>query len=66
LRDYSVVKADQSGKGAYIYSYQENDKRDIFKVGTTDIVVQGNNEGPMIFGKSTNTSKEEDTAAHRD
>jgi hypothetical protein len=26
-------------------------------MGTTDVVVQQNNEGPMIFGESANTNK---------
>jgi hypothetical protein len=34
-------------------------KGDIIKIGTTDVVIQGNNEGQMIFGKSANTGKEE-------
>jgi hypothetical protein len=38
-------------------------KGDIIKIGITDVVIQGNNEGPMIFGKSTKTGKEEDTRA---
>jgi hypothetical protein len=33
---------------------------DIIKIGTID-VVQGNNEGPMMFGKSTKTNEEKDT-----
>jgi hypothetical protein len=36
-------------------------KRDIIKIGTTDVVIQGNNEGLMIFGKSASTSEEGDT-----
>jgi hypothetical protein len=36
-------------------------KEDIIKIGTKDVVVQGNNEGPMIFGKLANADKEEDT-----
>jgi hypothetical protein len=36
---------------------------DIIKIGTTDVIIQGNNEGPMIFGKSTKTGKEKDTGA---
>jgi hypothetical protein len=38
-------------------------KSDIIKIGTTDVVIQGNNEGTMIFGKSASTSKEGDTTA---
>jgi hypothetical protein len=30
---------------------------DIIKIGTTGVVVQQNNEGPMIFGESANTNK---------
>jgi hypothetical protein len=26
--------------------------KDVIKIGTTDIIIQGNNEGPMIFGES--------------
>jgi hypothetical protein len=32
-------------------------KKDIIKIGTTDVVIQENNEGPMIFGESANTNK---------
>jgi hypothetical protein len=38
-------------------------KRDIIKIGTTDVNIQGNNEEPMFFGKSASTSKEGDTTA---
>jgi hypothetical protein len=38
-------------------------KRDIIKIGIGDVVIQRNNEGPMIFGKSASTSKEGDTTA---
>jgi hypothetical protein len=37
-------------------------KKDIIKVGTADVVIQEDNKGPMIFGESANTTKEEDTA----
>ena len=37
-------------------------KRDIIKIGTTD-VIQGNDEELMIFGKLSSTSKEGDTTA---
>jgi hypothetical protein len=36
-------------------------KKDIIKIGTTDVVVQENNEGPIIFGELANTNKKEDT-----
>jgi hypothetical protein len=36
-------------------------KKDIIKIGTADVIIQEDNEGPMIFGKSTNTTKKEDT-----
>jgi hypothetical protein len=32
-------------------------KKDIIKIGTTDIVIQKESEGPMIFGESANTTK---------
>jgi CO dehydrogenase/acetyl-CoA synthase epsilon subunit len=31
---------------------------DIIKIGTTDVVIQGNNEGIMIFGKSAKLDEE--------
>jgi hypothetical protein len=41
-------------------------KGDIIKIGTTDVVIQGNNEGHMIFDKSANTGEEEDMAASKE
>jgi hypothetical protein len=32
--------------------------RDIIKIGTTDVIVQANNEGSMIFDKSANENEE--------
>ncbi len=40
---------------------QKTTKGDIIKIGTTDVVIQGDNKGPMIFGESANTT-EKDTA----
>jgi hypothetical protein len=40
-------------------------KGGIIKIGTTDVVILGNEKGPMIFGKSANTSQKEDTAASK-
>jgi hypothetical protein len=37
-------------------------KKDIIKIGTADIIIQEDNEGPMIFGESANTTKKQDTA----
>jgi hypothetical protein len=34
-------------------------------MGTTDVFIQENNEGPMIFGKSANTGKEKDIATSK-
>jgi hypothetical protein len=65
LPDYSAIKANQSDRGAYIHNTKRTTKGDIIKIGTPDVVIQGNNEGPMIFGKSVNTGKEEDTAANK-
>jgi hypothetical protein len=36
-------------------------KKDIIKIGTTDVVIQKESEGPMIFGETANTNKTEDT-----
>jgi hypothetical protein len=36
---------------------QRTTKKDIIKIGTTDVVIQGDNKGPMIFGESANTTK---------
>jgi hypothetical protein len=65
LSGHSAAKADQSGRGAYTCSRQEDDKRDIIKISTTDVVIQGNNEGPMIFGKSVDIGEEEDMSASK-
>jgi hypothetical protein len=32
-------------------------KKDIIKIGTADVIIQEDNEGPMIFGESANTTK---------
>jgi hypothetical protein len=40
-------------------------KGDAIKIGTTDVVVQQNNEGPMIFGELANTNKKEDMAVNK-
>jgi hypothetical protein len=49
LPDYSAAKADQSGRGHISKAAKRTTKRDIIKIGTTDVVIQGNDEGPMIF-----------------
>jgi hypothetical protein len=40
-------------------------KKDIIKIGTTDVVIQKESEGPIIFGESANTNKTEDTTAFK-
>jgi hypothetical protein len=40
---------------------QRTTKKDIIKIGTADVVIQGDNKGPMIFGESANTTNKEDT-----
>ena len=40
---------------------QKTTKKDIIKIGTADVVMQGDNKGPMIFDESANTT-EKDTA----
>jgi hypothetical protein len=37
-------------------------KKDIIKIDTTDVIIQEDSEGPMIWGESANTTKKEDTA----
>jgi hypothetical protein len=64
LPDYSAAKANQSGRGHISTSTKRSTKGDIIKIGTTDIFIQGNNEGPMVFGKSANIGKKEDTTAN--
>jgi hypothetical protein len=40
-------------------------KKDIIKIGTTDVVIQKESEGSMIFGESANTNKTEDTTVFK-
>jgi hypothetical protein len=63
LPDYSAAKADQSNRGHTPTTTERTTKKDIIKIGTTDVVIQENNEGPMIFGESANINKKEDTSA---
>jgi hypothetical protein len=49
--------------GIYLQQLKERQKKDIIKIGTSDVVIQEDNEGPMIFGESANTNKTEDTTA---
>jgi hypothetical protein len=60
LPEYSASKADQSGRGAYTCIDRKN-KKDIIKIGSADIIIQEDNEGPVIVGESANTTKKEDT-----
>jgi hypothetical protein len=46
-------------------AYNRTTKGDILKIGTTNVVIQENNEGPMIFGESANTRKKEDMAVNK-
>jgi hypothetical protein len=62
LSNYSVAKADQSGRGHIPTATVRTTKKDI-KIGTLDVIIQENNEGPMIFGESANTNKKEGTTA---
>jgi hypothetical protein len=57
LSDHSTAKADQSGRGHIATTSNRTTKGDVIKIGTTDAVVQENNEGPMVFGESAMTSK---------
>jgi hypothetical protein len=62
LPDYSASKADQSGRGHMPAATERTTKKDIIKIGTTDVVIQKESEVPRVFGESANTTKKEDTA----
>jgi hypothetical protein len=61
LPDHLAAKADQSSRGHISIATKRTIRNDIIKIGTTYVVVQKDNEGPMIFVESANTSKREDT-----
>jgi hypothetical protein len=59
--DYSATKTAQSDRrqGEKIStSAKRMTSGDIIKIGTTNVVIQGNNEGLMIFGKSAKIDEE--------
>jgi hypothetical protein len=62
LPEYSASKTDQSGRGHIPATIERTTKKDIIKIGTADVIIQEDNEGPMIFGESANIAKKEDTA----
>jgi hypothetical protein len=49
---------NQAG-GHMLVTTQRTTKKDIIKIGTADVVIQGDNKGPMIFGESANTTKKD-------
>jgi hypothetical protein len=65
LSDHSAAKADQSDRGHISTTSNRTTKGDVIKIGTSDVVIQENNEGPMIFGESADTSKKEDTTINK-
>jgi hypothetical protein len=65
LLDHSDAKADESGRGHISTVAKRTTKGGIIKIGTSYVVIQGNNEGLMIFGKPTNIGKEEDTTVSK-
>jgi hypothetical protein len=65
LTDHSAAKADQSDKGHISTASKRTIEGDDIKIGTSDVVVKRNNEGPMIFGESANTSKKVDTTTSK-
>jgi hypothetical protein len=65
LPDYSAARADQSNRGHIPTTTKWTTKGDIIKIGTTDVVIQENNEGSIFFGKSANTCKKEDTTTSK-
>jgi hypothetical protein len=60
LPECSASKADQSGRGHIPAAIERTTKKDIIKIGTVDVIIQEDSEGPMIFGESANTTKKED------
>jgi hypothetical protein len=38
---------------------QKTTKKKIIKIGNADVVIQEDNKGPIIFGKSANTTKKD-------
>jgi hypothetical protein len=52
--------------GGYIATASNSTiKGDVIELGTTDVIVQQKNKGLMIFGKSANTNKKEDTSVNK-
>jgi hypothetical protein len=52
--------------GGYIATASNSTiKGDVIEIGITDVIVQQNNKGSMIFGKSANTNKKEDTTVNK-
>jgi hypothetical protein len=62
LPEYSASKANQSAGGHIPAVTERTTKKDIIKIGTADVIIQEDNEGPMIFGESANITKKEDMA----
>jgi hypothetical protein len=65
LPDHSAAKANQSGRGHIDTTSNRTTKGDVIKIGTTDVVIQENNEGPIIFGESASIRKKEGTAVNK-
>jgi hypothetical protein len=65
LSEYSASKADQSGRGHMPAATKRTTKKDIIKIGTADVIIQENNEGPMIFGESANTTQKRRYGCHQ-
>jgi hypothetical protein len=57
LPKYSASKADQSGRRHIPAATEKTTKKDIIIIGTADVIIQEDNEGPMIFGESANKTK---------
>jgi hypothetical protein len=52
-------------EGHMLAATERTTKKDIIKIGTTDVVIEKESEGLMIFGESANMNKTEDTAAFK-
>ena len=62
-----AIEVDQSGRGhrekvstVVATNAKRTTNGDVIKIGTTDVVIQGNNEGLMSFDKSAKTSEGKD------
>jgi hypothetical protein len=65
MLDSSATKAKQTDRGhreitstIVATNAKRTTNEDVIKIGTSDVVINGNNKGSMIFGKSTKINEE--------